>query len=76
MRNQNENQDLRQKINLYLDHALGAQEQEDLLKKVDADPRCNQMFQSERSGRDYIKNNLKKSSASPDLIQSIKNNIR
>ncbi len=76
MRNQNENQDLRQKINLYLDHALGAQEQEDLLKQVDADPRCNQMFQSERSGRDYIKNNLKKSSVSPDLIQSIKNNIR
>jgi len=76
MRNQNENQDLRQKINLYLDHALGAQEQEDLLKQVDADPRCNQMFQSERSLRDYIKNNVKKSSVSPDLIQSIKNNIR
>jgi len=76
MRNQNENQDLRQKINLYLDHALGAQEQEDLLKQVDADPRCNQMFESERSGRDYIKNNLKKSAVSPDLIQSIKNNIR
>jgi len=76
MRNQNENQDLRQKINLYLDHALGAQEQEDLLKQVDADPRCNQMFQSERSLRDYIKNNVHKSSVSPDLIQSIKNNIR
>ena len=76
MRNQNENQDLRQKINLYLDHALGAQEQEDLLKQVDADPRCNQMFQSERSLRDYIKNNVAKSSVSPDLIQSIKNNIR
>jgi len=37
---------------------------------------CNQMFQSERSLRDYIKNNVAKSSVSPDLIQSIKNNIR
>ena len=76
MRNQNDNSDLRQKINLYLDSALGAQEQEDLFAKVNSDPRFAQMFQDERNSRDYIKNNLRKESVSPDLIQSIRDNIR
>jgi len=76
MRNQNDNSDLRQKINLYLDNALGAKEQEDLFDKVNSDPRFSQMFQDERNSRDYIKTNLRKESVSPDLIQSIRDNIR
>ncbi len=76
MRNQNDNSDLRQKINLYLDNALGAKEQEDLFDKVNSDPRFAQMFKDERNSRDYIKNNLRKESVSPDLIQSIRDNIR
>ncbi len=75
MRNQ-DNKDLRQKINLYLDNALGAKDQEELLDKVNSDPRCNQLFEDERLSRDYIKNNVKRQSCSPDLIQSIRDNIR
>lgn len=76
MRNQKPNTELRQKINLYLDNALGAREQEELLDTVNSDPRSNQMFEAERNSRDYIKNNVKRQSVSPDLIQSIRDNIR
>ncbi len=76
MRNQENARNLRSKINLYFDNALSQEEQNSLLNQVDSDPRCNKMFNKEKTFRDYIKNNVKRSSVSPDLIQSIKDSIR
>lgn len=76
MRNQENTGTLRSKINLYFDNALSQDEQSSLLEKVSSDAKCNKMFNKEKTFRDYIKNNVKRSSVSPDLIQSIRDSIR
>ena len=76
MRNQESSGNLRKKINLYFDNALSHDEQSQLLEQVSSDSRCNKMFNKEKTFRDYIRNNVKRSSVSPDLIQSIKDSIR
>lgn len=76
MRNQENTGELRSKINLYFDNALSQDESSSLLQRVDTDSKCSKMFNKEKTFRDYIKNNVKRSSVSPDLIQSIKDSIR
>ena len=76
MRNQENTGSLRSKINLYFDNALSQEEQSTLLDRVSSDSKCNKMFNKEKTFRDYIRNNVKRSSVSPDLIQSIKDSIR
>jgi hypothetical protein len=69
-------QDLRHKINLYFDKALPEEDQKQLLRQVDNDPNCCQMFNKEKHFRDFIKNNVKRSPVSQDIIQSIRDRIR
>ena len=76
MRNRENIQDLRQKIDLYFDNALPPKDQEELMMKVHQDPRCSKMFNKEKTFRDFIKNNVKRTSVSPDIIQSIRDSIR
>jgi len=76
MRNQESSVSLRKKINLYFDNALSQEECSSLLDKVNTDNKCSKMFKKEQNFREYIKNNVKRSSVSPDLIQSIKDSIR
>jgi len=76
MKEQQRSSDLRQQISLYFDNALSAEDQHKLLHQVECDGKCSKLFQKEKSFRDYIKNNVKRSSVSPDLIQTIKDRIR
>lgn len=76
MRNQENANSLRSQISLYFDNALSKDECDSLLNRVNDDPRCSKMFTKEKNFRDFIKNNVKRPSVSPDLIQSIKENIR
>ena len=76
MNQQSASTNLRHQINLYFDNALSQEDQQNLLHQVECDGKCSKMFQKEKSFRDYIKNNVKRSSVSPDLIQSIKDRIK
>ena len=76
MKNPNFIQDFQQRVNLYFDNQLNENDQQTLLNQVSEDPQCDKMFQKEKNFRDFIKNNVKRSSVSPDLIQSIKNKVR
>ena len=76
MRNRENIQDLRQKIDLYFDNALPPKDQEELMSRVEKDPRCSSMFKKEKTFREFIKNNVKRTSVSPDIIQSIRDSIR
>lgn len=73
---QSNNHDLRQQIDLYFDNALSPEDREKLMHKVECDSNCCQMFEKEKCFRDYIKNNVKRSTVSTDLINSIKERIR
>ena len=76
MKNQDRFQDLKQRVDLYFDNALSKDDENDLLKRVDDDPRCSKIFNKEKSFRDYIKNNVKRPSVSADFVKSIKDRIK
>jgi hypothetical protein len=61
---------------LYFDNALSEDDQRELMSEVQKDPKCQREFTKEKSFRDFIRNNVKRSSVSPDLIQSIRDKIR
>ena len=48
--------DIRNQVNLYFDNALGENEKQELLSKVDNDPRCCKIFNKEKHFREFIKN--------------------
>ena len=68
--------DIQNQVNLYFDNALEENEKQELLSRVNQDPRCNKIFKKEKSFREFIKNNVTRPSVSSDLIQTIKDRIR
>lgn len=69
------NQQMRSQIDMYLDRALPSQDEQNLISKVSHDPQLNQMLEEEKSFRNFIKDNVKRSNVSPELIQTIKERI-
>mgnify|MGYP001355622716 CR=1 FL=1 len=67
---------LRQQINLYLDNELPQEDQQHLIHKMESDPRCNKIFNKEKDFRDFVRNNVRRPSVTPDFIQNIKDRIR
>jgi len=76
MKHQTDHGSIRQQIDLYFDNALSPEDQQVLLSQVECDHKCSKLFNKEKSFRNYIKQNVKRSSVSPDLIQSIKERIK
>ena len=68
--------DIQNQVNLYFDNALGENEKQELLSRVDNDPRCSKIFNKEKNFREFIKNNVSRPTVSSDFIQSIKDRIR
>jgi hypothetical protein len=68
--------DLRNKINLYFDNELDNDDQKSLMSKVDGDPACSKLFNKEKSFRDFIKNNVKRPTVSPEFIRDLKDRIQ
>lgn len=62
-------------VSLYLDNRLNDDSSENLMKAVDEDPTCNQLYSQEKTFRDFVKNNVKRPSAPSELIKNIKNSI-
>ena len=62
-----------QQVNLYLDNRLNDDSSENLLNAVNEDKECQNVFNKEKHFRDFVRNNVKRPSASSDLINSIKN---
>ncbi len=62
-----------QQVNLYLDNRLNDDSSESLLNAVNEDKECKKVFNKEKNFRDFVRNNVKRTSASNDLINSIKN---
>lgn len=64
-----------QQVNLYLDNRLTEESKQHLLNVVDQDDECQNVFNREKTFRDFVKNNVKRTSASPELINTIKNKL-
>ena len=76
MKNHRNIEEFRQQVNLYFDHELSKDDEQQLLKKVSDDPKCSKVFNKEKSFRDFIKTNVIRPAVSPDLIQTIKDKVR
>ena len=60
-------------VNLYLDNELSQEDEQNLLQRAGSDPNCSGLLDKEQSFRDLIKYNIKRSIASVELINNIKN---
>jgi hypothetical protein len=68
-------QDVRKQISMYFDNELCNEDKNQLLSKIDADPKCSSLFKKEQVFREYIKNNILRPSVSSELIRNIKSKI-
>lgn len=76
MRERENYQSFRQKLDMYLDNALSHEDEKDFVARITEDPAYNRLYASEKNFREMIKNNIKRPNVSPNLIQSIKDRIR
>lgn len=72
----NNHQELFQKVSLYLDNALSAEEQSALMQEINSDPHTLELLSKEQRFRDFVKARTERRSASPALIQAIREKIR
>lgn len=76
MRSQNNLNDFRNKVDLYLDNALSTEESQELINKTKSDPNCKAVLEKESNFRSLIKNNVKRTTCSDSLIQNILNKVK
>lgn len=76
MKDREQQNDIRQKVNMYLDKELSPKDETELLSKADTDPTLGRQINQEKEFRDYIKTAINRPSVSPDLIKSIRDNIK
>lgn len=76
MENRNDIHGFRERVNLYFDNQLNKEEEDSLLQEVNTDPSRGVVFKKEKNFREFIKNNVKRSTVSPDLIQNIRDRIK
>lgn len=62
-------------VNLYFDNRLNEDSTHELLEVVNMDPECKTLFNREKNFREFVKNNIKRPPASPELISTIKNKL-
>lgn len=64
-----------QQVNLYLDDRLNDESKESLMQIVSEDQECSQLFNKEKNFRDFVKNNVKRSSVPNQLIDDIRSKL-
>lgn len=73
MENPKSSNSVEQHISLYFDSALSKEDEIQLIQKIGNDPSCCASFQKEKTAREFLKNNLKRSSCSKDMINNLRN---
>ncbi len=76
MRDHQPNQEVFQRVNLFLDRAMSQEDELIFRNELDSNPVANEVLQHEQNFRDLLKNSVNRRKASPALIQSIKDKIR
>ncbi len=74
--NQQLNDDVLQRVNLYLDGAMTQEAASNFRSEMNHNPAVNEALNHEQSFRDLLRNSVHRRKASPSLIQNIKDKIR
>ncbi len=75
-RNPQGQQDLYQKVTMYLDNELSREAEIELFKELKQNPSYFDLLKQEKSFREFVKSKMHRKKVSPALIQSIKKKIR
>lgn len=70
------NENFRDLIELYFDKAIEKDDKEKLFKQMDSNPLVHQLFEKEKTYRNYIRTHVKRPSVPTGFIDSIKNRIK
>ncbi len=76
MQNLDRFQQIKENVSLYFDNALSKEDEEILINNVNSDPQFSQIFNQEKTAREFLKNNVTRSSVSDDLMKQIRNSIK
>ena len=76
MSKQDDLQNIRREVDMFFDQALNPQETQHLLDRVNSDPVYHRVFNQEKQMRETIRQSVPRQKFTPDLIRTIKNNIR
>lgn len=68
--------ELYEKVSMYLDNSLSSEEQAALMQEIKTNPVCLEMLSKEQNFRAFVKSNIHRRSASPALIQAIREKVR
>lgn len=66
---------IRQQINLFLDNELPKEDEQNLIQIMESDPRSTKIYNREKDFREFVKNNVKRPTVTPDFIQNLKDRI-
>ena len=69
-------QELYQRVSMYLDNALNTDEQSALMHEINTNPVCLEMLSKEQNFREFVKSRIHRRTASPALIQAIRDKVR
>jgi hypothetical protein len=67
---------LRHQISLFLDNELPKDDQANLIQFMESDARSNKIYNNEKDFRDFVKNNVRRPSVTPDFVQNLKERIK
>ena len=70
------NQDLMNRVHLYLDNELSKEDERQLLSELRQNPKLLEKLNKEQAFKEFIKNKVSRKKVSPALVQSIKDKIR
>ncbi|MDX1477591.1 MAG: hypothetical protein R3301_07770 [Saprospiraceae bacterium] len=76
MKNQEDIRNIRREVDMFFDHALSKEDEQQLLARVENDPTYHRVFSQEKYMREHIKRSIHRPGVTPDLIKAIKDNIR
>lgn len=70
------NQDLVNRVHMYLDNELSKEDERQLLSELRQSPKLLETLNKEQAFKEFIKNKVNRKKVSPALIQSIKDKIQ
>lgn len=76
MQNFDDIQNIQKNVSLYFDNALSQEDQDQLLKHVDTDPQCSQIFNQEKSAREFLKSKIRRTTVSDEILDRIKQQFK
>ncbi len=76
MQNFDDIQNIQKNVSLYFDNALSKEDEEQLLKHVDNNPQCNQIFNQEKSAREFLKSKIRRTPVSQEILNRIKQQFK